>query len=251
MPAAALSALFSPRDDAERLKLTRAISRLCDMRTTPAGEPAVRLRGSSAAHSPPLPIGAMAVRALLLAQPGEQMDVQALRERFAPADEAERQLLVAAISDVGELAASDRPGAGPILRLRREGARTPPSSDAKVVRGGGTSPASVLSPDDAAQPVTSVERELVRKVLGSSPGGLSAAQFAKYTAEMTKADAAAKVAADQAAAAKAAADKAAAEAAEKVAHTKRNTEDFLKSEEKRMQEYYEDRKKEIDKLIIF
>jgi hypothetical protein len=189
MPAAALSALFSPRDDAERLKLTRAISRLCDMRTTPAGEPAVRLRGSSAAHSPPLPIGAMAVRALLLAQPGEQMDVQALRERFAPADEAERQLLVAAISDVGELAASDRPGAGPILRLRREGARTPPSSDAKVVRGGGTSPASVLSPDDAAQPVTSVERELVRKVLGSSPGGLSAAQFAKL---ISPADAGAK-----------------------------------------------------------
>ena len=189
MPAAALSALFSPRDDAERLKLTRAISRLCDMRTTPAGEPAVRLRGSSAAHSPPLPIGAMAVRALLLAQPGEQMDVQALRERFAPADEAERQLLVEAISDVGELAASDRPGAGPLLRLRREGARTPPSSDAKVGRGGGTSPASVLSPDDAAQPVTSVERELVRKVLGSSPGGLSAAQFAKL---ISPADAGAK-----------------------------------------------------------
>ncbi len=190
MPAAALSALFSPRDDAERLKLTRAIARVCDMRTTPAGEPAVRLRGSSAARSPPLPIGAMAVRALLLAQPGEQMDAQALRERFAPSDEAERQLLVEAISDVGELVASDKPGAGPIVRLRREGARTPPSSGATSECGGGgggsggTSPASVLGriSDDAALPVTSVERELVRKVLGSSPGGLSAAQLARLIA---------------------------------------------------------------------
>ena len=46
MPAAALSSLFAPRDDAERLKLTRAIARICDVTTTTSGD-AVYIEGKS------------------------------------------------------------------------------------------------------------------------------------------------------------------------------------------------------------
>ena len=183
MPAAELSSLFSPRDDVERLKLTRAIAKICDVCTAPSGEPGVRLRGAS--RTPPLPIDALAVRALLLAQPHERMDAQALRERFSPADEAERQRLVVAIGQVGELVAADRPGAGPLVRLRRADDASTPPRGGDGGGGGGASPASVLGQisDDVSQPVTSVERDLVRKVLSSAPGGaLSAAQLAKMIA---------------------------------------------------------------------
>ena len=184
-----LAALFSPNTDAERLKLTKAISRVADIVILPpaaggggAGTPFVVLRSGSGgeqhaqSHGPPLPAEPIAVRALLLAQPTQEMPVAELKRRFGDErqlDEAARVRLVEAIAEVGELVASP---AGPIVRLKHKGPCVPgaegfaPASASRLSTATGSSRSS-SSMYSSSQPVTPTERDLVRKVLSKSPGG--------------------------------------------------------------------------------
>ena len=173
MPATDLAAMFAPADDQERKRLVHALSSIADMLppSAPGGQAIVRLKARSGAaptgfmtpRGAPLPIEAISVRALLLAQPRQEMAVAELRERFAPpADETERQALVSAISEVAEVVPAP---SGPIVRLLPSEQRPPRPVSASAAFEEAASMAS------GHQPITPIERELVRKVLAAKPNG--------------------------------------------------------------------------------
>ena len=182
MLASYIPAVFAPRDDAERHELTRVIDKVCVVAPDQKGTPVLRLKGNSLkprARGTPLPIEPMAVRALLLAQPGEQMAARVLSERFAPADDAERMRLSEVIHSVADLVTSEHPGAEPMVRLRPT--TTPPRASCVMPEDATPLPSAIG--DDDSQPVTAVERDLVRKVLGNAPGGaLRAEELARMIA---------------------------------------------------------------------
>ena len=171
MSALELTALFAPASHDERLRLTRAACRVAELTEAvgPSGEPIVQLLAPPALAAPaavdaPLPLEPLALRALLLAQPQREMAADALRAHFAPANESERCRLVALISEVGELV-EGADGKGPQIRLRGAQLR-PPSSEAGS--GCGTNGGADEPPHKA---ITPVERELVRRMLATSPSG--------------------------------------------------------------------------------
>ena len=181
MPAAELTRRFAPSNDKERQRLVQALSTIADVVTAPNGEPLIRLRASttSTASAPrkpghrrvkesgPLPIEPVAIKALLLAQPNQEMPAAALSARFAPADEADREALVAAIAEVAELIATQH---GAIVRLLPKEQR-PPRASPMGHSAFDDCGSNVSGCGSDQQPITPVERDLVRKVLTSVPGG--------------------------------------------------------------------------------
>ena len=174
LPASVLAARFNAVDDAARLRLVQALSAVADVVPVPSGESIVRLKSKSASnnhgyHTPrssgPLPIDAVAVRALLLAQPRQEMLAADLKERFAASSDAERQALVVAISQVAELVGT--PNSGPMVRLLPTEQR--PALSTAVDAGSSVSSASRGGANSHHQPITPIERDLVRKVLAASP----------------------------------------------------------------------------------
>ncbi|KAL1521454.1 hypothetical protein AB1Y20_021118 [Prymnesium parvum] len=184
MLASELAALFSAKSGAQRQQLTRAASRVATLVPTAAG-PALRLRAAAppAAAPPaaatPRPIDAHAVRRLLAAQPVGQMEMAHLAAHFRPASEAERRALARAVAEVAELIVV--PSAGGVRRYAhllppqpqpqpqprarerpQRAAASPPVERRAAAEGGG---------GEEAVPVTSMERELVRKLLMGAPGG--------------------------------------------------------------------------------
>ena len=162
--AAELVEVFAPRDDAERLQLTRCISHIAEVLPASAWEePLVRLRSAAAmaapatkSRGPPLPIEPMAVRTLLLAQAQQAMPAAEFQARFAPRSEEERQCLAGLIADIAELATSPTGESRICLKAAEQ---RPPRAPPPVAAG-----------DDGYQ-VTAMERDLVRKVLSSCQGG--------------------------------------------------------------------------------
>ena len=184
LAASQLAKLFDPKSDAERLSLTRCISRVADIIPGIHGkEPLVRLRAvkeressssshrssinerqSSSSHrGSPLPLEPIAVKALLLAQPQQEMAAAELSARFAPRSEEERMSLVELISQIGDLVTGA--DGQPVVRLRPSEQRPPMRSRQQSDAGG------ISSEAEQGQPITPVERELVRKVLCSCPDG--------------------------------------------------------------------------------
>ena len=185
MLASELSAQCAPQDETARTELVMAISRMCDVITTAGGEVALRLKGAGACGgaSAPLPISVQSVRALLLAQPAEQMDAAALRARFAPRDEAERQCLVDTITELADLVPPEdtAPCSGLLVKLRRAtgvsaGSSTHPAAAHALAN---ELPSSAIAETDA---IASAERELVRKVLAAHPDGLRADDLSRMVA---------------------------------------------------------------------
>ena len=190
LAASELTALFSPQTDMDRLQLTRCVARVADVIMNGNEEPFVRLRSKSlhgsnstgsfhqagGGHnskqhpSDPLPIEPIAVRALLLAQPQQELPASELRARFSPADEHERQLLVQAIAEHAELVLGAQ--GEPIVRLRPSEQRPPlqPSRTPSRTPSQRSRSASFIASEEL-QPITPVERDLVRKVLAAQPGG--------------------------------------------------------------------------------
>lgn len=201
MLAAELAALFVARTVAERERLTLATSRVAELVKTPAGN-MVRLRSPEAAScgaGPRIsdgngqkkrPINSEAIRELLQQRPQQQMELADLRAWFNPCSAAERHALVVAISEATHIVRQSGNGAqGPIVRLKPPTTRMPEcrveSSDGGLLsnhsshegvrkegtrtrhRGGTSAPSSA----EDGIPVTSMERELVRKLIQGAPSG--------------------------------------------------------------------------------
>jgi hypothetical protein len=179
LAASAFAALFMPQSEDEQLQLTKCISRVAELVTDAKGEAVVQLRSKSllggkssrlgGGGGGPLPIEPLAVRALLLAQPQAEMAASELRARFAPADEAQRLLLVELIGQHSELVVGAN--GEPALRLvpSEYQAGTPAGAG-----GGGSASAvarAVAQPaHEPPAPITDAERDLVRQVLCARPG---------------------------------------------------------------------------------
>ena len=125
-----MAAIFSPRDAAERQRLTLAIARVGRL-SYGGGRGIVSLRraeGAAAATTPahkvaPLALKPEAVRELLLAQPRREMGAAELRARFAPSTATERKQLAVAIAEVAEMLPASAERGHAVVRLRRGGRR--------------------------------------------------------------------------------------------------------------------------------
>ena len=177
--ASELSARVAPLDETARLQLTAAISQMCDVITTASGDMALRLKAASSATA--LPITTQSVWELLLAQPGEQMDAAALRARFAPGDEVQRQHLLDVVSELADLVSpkGTDPCAGLLVRLRRAAGLPAAIHVGSSTRCTAAHRVPAVADTD---PITSAERELVCKVLAAHPGGLRADDLSRMVA---------------------------------------------------------------------
>lgn len=195
-----LAALFHPSNHTQRRLLAAAVSRVGELVQLPSG-PTIRLAGSHPArahvpthalaptpvppsissHSPtpPQPVTRMALRNLLLSAPLQQMEISSLRAHFNPQGEEERRSLAVCISEEAELLSFPHPGGvRRFARLKRSLLEVGERAEAKEPSEGVNPTAEEKdrggrggNGGEDGVPVTSMERELVRRLLMGAPGG--------------------------------------------------------------------------------